>query len=52
MVLNAIQAMKGGHDTQNALKGAKELWFLSAMAETVSAQASGKITQVGPTHYE
>ena len=46
MVLNAIQAMKGGHDIQNAFKGAKKLWFLSAMAETVSAQALGKLREL------
>ena len=46
MVLTAIQAMKGEHDNQNAFKGAKKLWFLSAMAETVSAQASGKLREL------
>ena len=35
IMLNAIQAIKGG-DTQNASQGAKKLWFLSAMAKTVS----------------
>ena len=46
MVLTAIQAMKGGHDTQDAFQSDKKLLFLSAMVETVSAQASGKLWEL------
>ena len=46
MVLTAIQAIKDRHDTQNAFTSAKKLWFLSAMAETASAQASGKLREL------
>ena len=38
--------MKGGKDTQNAFQGSKKLWFLSAMTEAVSTQASGKLREL------
>ena len=46
MVMLAVQAMQSRECTSNRLKDAKHLWFLSAMPETVAAQAAGKLREL------
>ena len=46
MVMLAVQAMQSRQCTSNHLNDAKHLWFVSAMPETVAAQAAGKLREL------